>query len=52
MITLLIMTPTVFFAVQRIFDWVDKLVLWYQAGGLDQLKDRFQRLRLPGGKDQ
>ena len=52
MITLLIMTPTVFFAVQRIFDWVDKLVAWYQAGGLDQLKDRFQRLRLPGGKEK
>ena len=50
MITLLIMTPTVFFAVQRIFDWVDKLVLWYQAGGPEHLKNRFRNLRLPGGK--
>ena len=51
MVTLLIMTPTVFFAVQRIFDWVDKLVVWYQAGGLDRLKERMNRLRLPGGKN-
>ena len=28
MATLLIMTPTVFFAMQRVFDWFDKLVLW------------------------
>ncbi len=26
--TLLVMTPTVFFAVQRIFDWGDKVFLW------------------------
>ena len=26
MVTLLIMTPTVFFAIQRLFDWGDKLV--------------------------
>ena len=28
MITLLIMTPTVFFAIQRIFDWGDKAYIW------------------------
>ncbi|MBQ7800901.1 MAG: HAD-IC family P-type ATPase [Oscillospiraceae bacterium] len=28
MITLLIMTPTVFFAIQRVFDWGDKIYLW------------------------
>ena len=28
MITLLIMTPTVFFAIQRVFDWGDKVYLW------------------------
>ena len=28
MITLLIMTPTVFFAIQRIFDWGDKVYIW------------------------
>ena len=28
MITLLIMTPTVFFAIQRLFDWGDKAYLW------------------------
>ena len=28
MATLLIMTPTVFFAMQRVFDWFDRLVLW------------------------
>ena len=28
MATLLIMTPTVFFAIQRIFDWGDKLYAW------------------------
>ncbi len=27
MVTLLLMTPTVFFAVQRIFDWFDRLIL-------------------------
>jgi cation-transporting ATPase E len=51
MVTLLIMTPTVFFAVQRIFDWVDKLVAWYQAGGPEGLRERFRRLRLPGEKN-
>ena len=30
MVTLLIMTPTVFFAMQRVFDWFDKLVLWFR----------------------
>ena len=35
MATLLIMTPTVFFAMQRVFDWFDKLVLW--------LRSRFRR---------
>ena len=50
MVTLLIMTPTVFFVFQRIFDWVDKLLLWYRSGGLDVLKTRFQRLRLPDSK--
>ena len=29
MATLLIMTPTVFFAVQRVFDWGDKVVAWF-----------------------
>ncbi len=28
MVTLLIMTPTVFFAVQRVFDWGDRAVAW------------------------
>ena len=28
MITLLIMTPTVFFAIQRIFDWGDQVYIW------------------------
>ena len=28
MITLILMTPTVFFAIQRVFDWGDKAVLW------------------------
>lgn len=27
LVTLLLMTPTVFFAVQRVFDWFDKLIL-------------------------
>ncbi len=47
MATLLIMTPTVFFAVQRIFTWYDRIAAWYASGGLDTLKSR---LRLPGGK--
>ena len=45
MITLLIMTPTVFSAIQRLFVWGDKVAAWIEAGGLDQLKGR---LRLPG----
>ena len=28
MVTLLIMTPTVFFAIQRLFDWGDKAYIW------------------------
>ncbi|MBR2888977.1 MAG: HAD-IC family P-type ATPase [Oscillospiraceae bacterium] len=52
MATLLIMTPTVFSAMGRLFDWTDKLTAWIQAGGLDQLKARLGRLRLPGGKAQ
>lgn len=28
MVTLLIMTPTVFFAMQRVFDWGDQVYLW------------------------
>ena len=28
MATLLIMTPTVFFAIQRVFDWTDKVCLF------------------------
>ena len=28
MVTLLIMTPTVFFAIQRVFDWGDKVYLF------------------------
>ncbi len=28
MFTLLLMTPTVFFAIQRIFDWGDKIIAW------------------------
>lgn len=31
MMTLLIMTPTVFFAIQRLFDWGDKGYAWYLA---------------------
>jgi cation-transporting ATPase E len=31
MLTLLIMTPTVFFAMQRVFDWIDKLMLWIRG---------------------
>ena len=52
MVTLLIMTPTVFFAVRRIFDWIDKLMVWYLAGGPEQLKNRFRNLRLPSGKEK
>ncbi len=44
MVTLLIMTPTVFFAVQRIFDWGDKLVAWIQAGGWERLMTKLQKL--------
>ena len=33
MATLLIMTPTVFFAIQRVFDWGDKLVLKLRSIG-------------------
>ena len=45
MITLLIMTPTVFSAVQHLFAWGDKVAVWIEAGGWEQLKGR---LRLPG----
>ncbi len=31
MVTLLIMTPTVFFAVQRVFDWGDRGIAWLQS---------------------
>ena len=37
MVTLVIMTPTVFFAVQRLFDWGDKLVAWARTQGWDWL---------------
>lgn len=33
MMTLLIMTPTVFFAIQRVFDWGDKAVAFIRAKG-------------------
>ena len=52
MVTLLILTPTVFFALQRVFDWTDKLLVWYRAGGPEQLKNRFRRLRLPGEQEK
>ena len=52
MVTLLIMTPTVFFAVRRLLDWADTLIAWYKAGGPEHLKNRFKNLRLPGGKDK
>ena len=45
MITLLIMTPTVFSAIQHLFAWGDKVAVWIEAGGWEQLKGR---LRLPG----
>ncbi len=45
MTTLLIMTPTVFFAVQKLFDWGDKTIAWLKAGGW-----KHPRLRLPGKK--
>ena len=44
-VTLLIMTPTVFSAMQHLFIWSDKLSAWIEAGGWDRLKGR---LRLPG----
>ena len=37
MLTLIIMTPTVFFAIQRVFDWGDKIYL--------RLRKRFKRRR-------
>ncbi len=40
LVTLLVMTPTVFFAVQRLFDLFDKLVLW-----LAKLKNQLLRNR-------
>ena len=49
MVTLLIMTPTVFFAVQRFFDWSDKVVARIQAGGLRRIR---RRLRLPRRRKQ
>ena len=48
MVTLLIMTPTVFFVYQWIFDQADKLLLWYNDGGPKGLIRRFKRL--PGEK--
>ena len=45
MITLLIMTPTVFSAIGRLFAWGDKVAAWLEAGGLEQFRNR---LRLPG----
>lgn len=45
MITLLIMTPTVFSAIQHLFSWGDKVAAWIESGGWEQLKGR---LRLPG----
>ena len=37
MATLLIMTPTVFFAFQRLFDMGDRVYLWLKGGRVDQL---------------
>ena len=45
MLTLLIMTPTVFSAIGRLFVWGDTVAAWIEAGGLDRIKGR---LRLPG----
>lgn len=42
MATLLIMTPTVFFAFQRVFDWGDKVYLWWRNGCKN-----FKRLEAP-----
>ena len=51
-VTLMIVTPTVFSTVGRIFLWLDKLNAWIQAGGPEQLKARLGRRRLPGGKEE
>jgi cation-transporting ATPase E len=45
MLTLLIMTPTVFSAINHLFIWGDQMAEWIQAGGWEQIKGR---LRLPG----
>ena len=37
MATLLIMTPTVFFAFQRLFDMGDRVWLWFQGGRVGKL---------------
>ena len=34
MATLLLMTPTVFFAVQRLFDWIDRMWTKFRSAGL------------------
>ena len=31
MLTLVVMTPTVFFAVQRVFDWGDRVYIWFRG---------------------
>jgi hypothetical protein len=38
MATLLIMTPTVFFAFQRLFDMGDRLWLWLRSGRVGKLR--------------
>ena len=45
MLTLMIMTPTVFSAIGRLFIWGDKVAAWIETGGWEQVKGR---LRLPG----
>ena len=43
MFTLLLMTPTVFFAIQRIFDWGDRIYAW----GKRAIPDLIDTLRSP-----
>ena len=38
MATLLLMTPTVFFAVQRLFDWIDRMWTKFRPAGLKKEK--------------
>ena len=38
MATLLIMTPTVFFAFRRLFDLGDRVWLWFKGGRLEKLR--------------